>query len=230
MDAHDPRVLYYGTNRVYRSTNGAEYWQPISPTLTQSWSFLTAIGLSSSDDQVVYAGGATGEIWVTSDGGVNWHWIDASLPNRWVTRVAVDPEDAAVAYVTLSGYEMTAITTPHIYRTTDYGTNWVDISSNLPDAPINDVIVDPFRTETLYVGTDVGVFRSNDIGGHWTSFGSGMPINVVTDLDYHPPTRMLVAGTYGRSIFKTTTEPATRRAPRRVMPGGAKVHESESDP
>jgi len=221
MDAHDPRVLYFGTNRVYRSTTGAEYWQPISPTLTQGWSFLTAIGLSSSDNQVVYAGGATGEIWVTTNGGGSWNWIDASLPNRWVTRVAVDPEDAAVAYVTLSGYEMTAITTPHIYRTTDYGETWTDISSNLPDAPINDVIVDPFRTETLYVGTDVGVFRSNDLGAHWTTFGSGMPINVVTDLDYHPPTRMLVAGTYGRSIFKTTTEPTTRRAPRRVRPTGS---------
>lgn len=113
---------------------------------------------------------------------------------------------------------MDAFTTPHIYRTTDFGETWTDISSNLPDAPINDVIVDPFRTQTLYVGTDVGVFRSNDLGAYWTTFGSGMPINVVTDLDYHPPTRMLVAGTYGRSIFKTTTEPATRRAPRRVRP------------
>jgi photosystem II stability/assembly factor-like uncharacterized protein len=214
-------VLYYGTNRVYRAANGAEYWRRISPTLTQGWSFLTAIGLSSSDRQVVYAGGATGELWVTTDGGGYWNWIDSSLPNRWVTRVAVDPYDAGIAYVTLSGYEMTAFTTPHIYRTTDYGETWTDISANLPEAPVNDVIVDPFRTETLYVGTDVGVFRSNDLGAHWTAFGSGMPINVVTDLDYHPPTRMLVAGTYGRSIFKTTTEPQTRRAPRRVRAGGS---------
>lgn len=45
-------------NGIYKSVNGAEFWQPISPTLTQGWSFLTAIGLSSSDNQVVYAGGA----------------------------------------------------------------------------------------------------------------------------------------------------------------------------
>ncbi len=230
MDANNPRVLYYGTNRVYKTVNGAESWRPISSTLTQGWSFLTAIGLAESDNQVVYAGGASGEVWVTTDGGGYWNWIDAPLPNRWVTRVAVDPNDAGVAYVTLSGYEMTAITTPYIYRTTDFGEIWTDISSNLPEAPVNDIIIDPFRTQTLYVGTDVGVFRSNDLGAHWTTFGGGMPINVVTDLDYHPPTRMLVAGTYGRSIFKTTTEPQTRRAPRRVRPGGGNTIESGNGP
>jgi photosystem II stability/assembly factor-like uncharacterized protein len=123
---------------------------------------------------------------------------------------------------------MAAMTTPHIYRTTDYGATWTDISSNLPEAPVNDVIIDPFHDGTLYVGTDVGVFRTKDLGAHWSTFGSGLPINVVTDLDYHPPTRMLVAGTYGRSIFKTTTEPQTRRAPRRVRPVDSAHHAVDS--
>jgi photosystem II stability/assembly factor-like uncharacterized protein len=217
MDANDPRVLYYGTDRVYKTVDAAEYWQPISPNLCGGWSFLTAIGLAASDSQVVYAGGANGELWVTTNGGGDWQQSFTPV-FRWVTRLAVDPDDAAIAYVTLSGYETAAITTPHIYRTADFGRTWTDISGNLPDAPVNDVIIDPFHQGRLYVGTDVGVFKTNDLGAHWTAYGSGMPINVVTDLDYHPPTRTLVAGTYGRSIFKTTTGPQKRRAPRRVRP------------
>jgi photosystem II stability/assembly factor-like uncharacterized protein len=222
MDENDPNVLFYGTDRVYKTVTGAEYWWPISDRLCYGWSFLTAIGLTSADDLVVYAGGANGELWVTTNGGGDWTRIDTSIPNRWVTRIAVDPRDAGIAYVTLSGYEIDAFTTPHIYRTTDFGDTWADISGNLPEAPVNDVIIDPFESATLYVGTDVGVFKTMNLGERWTPFGSGMPITVVTDLDYHPPTRTLAAGTYGRSIFRASTVPTTRRVSRRASPGGGR--------
>ncbi|RMG60785.1 MAG: T9SS C-terminal target domain-containing protein, partial [Calditrichaeota bacterium] len=119
---------------------------------------------------------------------------------RWVTRVAVDPTADSVAYVTFSGLKWRD-PQPHIFRTTDYGQNWQDISANLPDAPINAIVIDPLNTEVIYVGTDVGPFVSTDAGGSWQALGVGMPAVSVYDLKIHPTQHFLVAGTHGRSMY-----------------------------
>jgi hypothetical protein len=153
---------------------------------------------------VIYAGTDDANVWVTTNTGQSWTRIDAALPERWVTRVTVDPYDDAVAYVTFSGYRESDYL-PHIFRTTDYGQNWSDISSNLPDMPINDVVVDLHDASHLYVGTDYGVYRSTDTGGTWEPLGTGIPIVTPThDLAFDTKSRTLVAGTHGRSMFKTT--------------------------
>jgi hypothetical protein len=105
-----------------------------------------------------------------------------------------------IAYVTLSGYRYDEYL-PHVFRTTDAGTSWVDISSDLPEAPVNDIIVDPDISEKLYVGTDVGVFYTDSLGVSWDYLGTGMPNSPVTDLVLHNPTRTLIAATYGRSMY-----------------------------
>src|SRR6185295_4680939 len=71
-----------------------------------------------------------------------------------------------------------------------------------PNAPVNDIIVDPTDTNRLFVASDVGVFVTNDLGGSWDALGVGLPLGVVADLELHDPTRTLVAGTHGRSTFK----------------------------
>jgi|GEM_PF-266377 len=207
MDPYDPDVLYYGTNRVYKTVDGAENWEPISPALSFDWAYLTTIAVAPSDNQVVYAGGSAGRVWVTTNGGTNWNPLYSELPNFWVTGITVDPYDAAIAYVTLSGYILYGeSSSPHIFRTDDYGQTWADVSGNLPVTPVNDVVVDYFDDGTLYIGTDVGVFRTTDLGVTWTPYGMGMPIASVVDLDYHPPSKTLVAATHGRSVFRITTE------------------------
>jgi hypothetical protein len=90
-----------------------------------------------------------------------------------------------------------------VFRTTNFGATWADITSDLPDAPVNEIVVDPAQTSTLYVGTDVGVFVSHDIGASWAPLGTGLPEGVViTDMKIIPgPPATLYAATYGRSIF-----------------------------
>ncbi|MHC4500506.1 MAG: thrombospondin type 3 repeat-containing protein, partial [Planctomycetota bacterium] len=201
MDPVNPKVLYFGTNYVYQTMDGAENWNPISPSLTSG--YITTFGVARSDNQVVYAGSNTGTVYVTTNGGGSWSSISGSLPNRWVTRLTVDPSDAGVCYVTISGYVTDNTYLPHIYRTDNYGVNWTDISSNLPEVPLNDVIVDPHDNQTLYLGSDVGVYVTYDLGGSWSELGTGMPINCVHDLEMNARNRQLVAATHGRSMFKT---------------------------
>jgi photosystem II stability/assembly factor-like uncharacterized protein len=203
MDPNDPNILYYGTDRVYQTVDGAENWTDISPDLTAR--YLTTIASAKSDGQVVYAGARTGEVWVTLNGGASWQDIGAGLPDRWVTRLTVDPTDASICYVTISGYNAEGSRLPHIFRTDNAGGSWVDISGDLPDAPLNDVILDPHDPSlaTLYVGSDVGVYVTYNAGATWEPLGTEMPISSVADLVMNSRTRKLVAGTHGRSMFST---------------------------
>jgi hypothetical protein len=115
-----------------------------------------------------------------------------------VTRVVPDPIDSQVVYATLSGIGMDE-PLAHVYRSSDRGTTWTPISSNLPDIPVNDLIVDPTDPNRLFIATDVGVYTSADLGGYWYPLGQGMPLQAVVDLSFHPVARRLVAATHGRS-------------------------------
>jgi hypothetical protein len=123
------------------------------------------------------------------------------LPSRWVTRVTADPADAAVVYVTLSGFGMDEHL-PHVFRSTDRGSSWISIAGGLPDAPANDILADPANPRTLYLATDVGVYVSRNLGAAWVPLGDGMPVQTVFDLALHSPSRTLVAATHGRSMWK----------------------------
>jgi len=84
---------------------------------------------------------------------------------------------------------------------TNFGETWTDISGNLPDVPVNSLIIDQQRDSVLFIGTDVGVFFTKNLGTNWYSAGTGLPNSPVFDIVYHAPTQMLYAGTHGRSIF-----------------------------
>jgi photosystem II stability/assembly factor-like uncharacterized protein len=104
--------------------------------------------------------------------------------------------------VTLSGYKVDS-TGSHIYRTSNYGSSWISIKGNLPDAPINDVIIDPADYRTLYLATDIAVMQTTNLGVNWSMLGTGFPTNVPChDLTLHNPSRTLIVWTHGRSAFK----------------------------
>jgi len=207
MDPSDHNTLYYGTYRLYRTTNGAQNWSAISGDLTSGpssgnlvFNTITTMAVAPSNPQVIYTGSDDGNVHVTIDGGQEWYDIGAGLPDRWITRVIVHPDDHLKAYVTISGFRWDS-PLPHVYATSDGGANWIDISTNLPEVPINDLVIDPQRTSFLYIATDVGVYASTNTGTSWESFNKGLPMVPVTDLTFHPPTRTLSAATYGRSMF-----------------------------
>jgi len=208
MDPVEHNTLYYGSQRVWKTTNGGSSWDAVSNDLTDgpgagglTYGTISTIDVSPADNMYVYIGTDDGHVWKTQNGGGLWIDIGSTLPiKRWVTRVTADPIDRDKVYVTLSGYKQME-PTPRVFRTDD-GITWYDISGNLPDAPLNDVVVDPSDDSTLYVASDVGVYYTEDMGINWLPLGSGLPIVPIHDLALHDSTRTLVAGTHGRSMFK----------------------------
>jgi hypothetical protein len=207
MDPSNPQTLYAGTHVLYRTTNRGSDWTAISGDLTDgpgsgnvTYGTITTIAVAPTDGDVLLVGTDDGNVHVTTNGGGVWTRVDAAIPERWITRVAFDPLDDAVNYVTISGFRWDD-PLPHVFRSTNHGATWTDISSNLPEAPVNDLIVDPQDTDVLYVGTDFGAYRTTDLGATWATLGLGLPNVVVNDLELHDGTRTLTAGTYGRSLW-----------------------------
>jgi photosystem II stability/assembly factor-like uncharacterized protein len=114
-----------------------------------------------------------------------------------VTRVTVDPANAQIAYATFSGFR-SGLALPYVLKTTDGGTRWSSIAGNLPQAPVNDIVV---VGSTLYVASDVGVFTSRNGGAKWRAAGANLPNVPVTDLEYRGGSNALYAATFGRGMF-----------------------------
>jgi len=206
MDPEDHEILYYGTNRVYRTIDGADYWYAISPDLTNGYTgvrpgTVSTIGVSPVNTEVIWAGTSDGNIWVSVNNGEDWTEVSSTLPNRWVSRVIADPMDAATAYATFTGLKW-ADPEPHVFRTTDYGANWEDISGNLPDAPVNAFAVDTENNNYLFVGTDLGAYYSSDLGASWEYIDEALPLVTIYDMKIHPEEHFLVIGTHARSMYK----------------------------
>ncbi|MCK5822185.1 MAG: T9SS type A sorting domain-containing protein, partial [Bacteroidales bacterium] len=208
LDPNDPKIMYLGSHKVYKSTNRAQSWTRISDDLTNgdagSWNYatLTALAVSPLNGDILYAGSDDGNVWVNTDvgGSGTWTKISDNLPVRWVSSLATDPFDQNTAYVAFSGlryfdYE------PHLFRTRDLGVTWEDISGNIPDIPVNQITIDPDNQGTFYVATDNGVYVSYDSGANWETLGNGLPTVPVLDLNLHRPTRTLLAATFGRSQY-----------------------------
>lgn len=207
MDFNNPSTLYYGTQKIYQSTDRAISWVPISPDLSKgnqteniTFGTVTTIDVSLINGDIIYAGTDDGNVWNTLDGGTNWNKLSENLPNRWVTDVAADPINSATAYAVFSGYRF-GEDIGHIYETIDNGNTWMNISGNLPDIPLNAIIVNPANLDHLFVASDIGVFETLDGGISWQLNNNDLPNVPVTDLDFHAPTNTLIAATYGRGLY-----------------------------
>ncbi|MGH2944922.1 MAG: WD40/YVTN/BNR-like repeat-containing protein [Solirubrobacteraceae bacterium] len=217
IDSNDPETIYLASNQLNRSTDRGDTWIAISPPhpndLTGTfepgrndpvywrWGTITTVGVSKTEPETLYVGTDTGRLWKTTDLGATWtEFTDAALPKRWVTRVAVDPRDEDVVYATFSGFRR-GEDAAHVFNTRDGGDSWEDISGNLPNAPVNDVVVDTERS-TVHVGSDVGVFSLKNGKKNWKAVGGELPLAPVLDLRLHAPSGSLFAGTFGRSVWK----------------------------
>jgi hypothetical protein len=223
--------LLFGTCQIWQGSvgfNGPITWTATGLDLTNGNFLLpgtpcaeqdsiSTIDAARDNSGNVFAGTSNGKVWWSS----SFSEIDNGLlPNRYVTAVRSNPSDSTHVYVTFSGFGtcLGCDGKGHVFKTknatagpttTGPTTTWVDISGNLPDAPVNDMFVDHGGNPTfdaLYIATDVGVFSCPDPEAatpctNWTVVGDGLPNAPVLSLGMRPNSRILRAGTHGRSMF-----------------------------
>ncbi len=202
----NPNTQYTGTYRVYKNTAGpTDNWTAISNDLTDGiildprFHNISAIDNSNLNAQKIYVGTSDANVWVTLNDGGLWTNITGTLPNRYVTSIHASPNVANNVYVTHTGYKYGEYI-PHIHKSINNGTSWIDISGNLPQAGINDVLVIPGNENNLFVANDIGVYVTYDGGVNWYRVGNNMPIISVWDIAYNSTTQRLIAGTYAKSL------------------------------
>ncbi|MCW2778240.1 MAG: hypothetical protein JWN17_1965 [Frankiales bacterium] len=226
MDEGNTNQLFTGTYRLYRTDNaradkGADVtWKPISGDLTAGCPgtapngargcFISAIGVADGGTGV-YTGADDGTVSVSPDAVTSstptFTKVSSTvLPARPVTQFAVDRSDWRTAYVSYAGFGRATPSAPgHVFVTHDGGTSWADASNQLPDAPVNSVVLDPADPKRLYAGTDVGPFVTTDGGTTWSALGSGVPAVAVWQLDEDSRNGVLASGTHGRGAWTIPT-------------------------
>ncbi len=196
-------TLYFGTWRFFISTNLGDTWfapagqLDLTKGITEKApDVLSAIAVSRINTNVIYTGSAQGRAMVSTDGGATWKDITQGLPDRSITSIKIDPASTSTAFITFSGFK-----TGHIFKTTDAGATWQDVSGNLPDIPTNSLLLDPLNPNTLYAGTDVGVFRLISGSANWQPFNDGLPPVIVQDFSAQADGLIQLA-TYGRGAYE----------------------------
>jgi photosystem II stability/assembly factor-like uncharacterized protein len=191
-------VLFTGSHRVWRTSDGGNEWTPVSRQFDGSR--LSAIEVASSDVTRVYVGTASGGVFRSLDGGDSWSQkLGANiLPHSWVTSIKSTPTDADVVFIAMG-----AIGHSHAFRSEDGGLTWEDIDKGrLPDANCLAIALPRADPTRVYVCGDAGVFVSFDRGDTWQRLSGNLPNTPITDLVYHESDGALYAGTYGRSIWR----------------------------
>jgi len=143
---------------------------------------------------------------ISTNVGGTWHQLTfpSDFPNRYISGIAIDRADSSgmTVYVAFNGFSRKFVEGPgagigHLWKSTDGGAHWTDVSGNLPDIPANDIIL---RGGKIILGTDLGVVLSSNGGATWSRLGSNLPYTTVMDLFVGPDDR-LYAATHGRGIW-----------------------------
>lgn len=225
ISPHDPKVLYFAGNVLFKTTDGGDTWSVISPDLSEpcdprwlgpsggpisrddtnaeSYCTIYAIAEDAADPRTLWAGTDDGNLAITRDGGAHWTNVAANVPHwaprSWVTSIDASRVTPGVAYVSFDRHVF-GDHRPYVYYTTDYGRTWTDISKGLPSY-VHVIREDPRQPNLLFAGTEQGVSASFDRGRHWTDLMLGLAPVPVYDLKIQPVFNDLIIGTHGRGFY-----------------------------
>ncbi|MEZ5047232.1 MAG: T9SS type A sorting domain-containing protein [Chitinophagaceae bacterium] len=205
VSKHNNNHLYIGTYRIHKTSFGPiDAWNAISPDLTDGtqngFHVVTTIDQSPINAQIIYAGTSDANVWVSKNDGASWNLINNTLPNRYVSSIKASPDNEDAVFCSFSGYR-NYDTLAHLYYSTNNGSTWNSIATNLPNFPINDIWIRPgTHDSSIIIANDGGVYASITHGAFWYRVGSNMPIIPVYDIDYNPTTKKIFVGTFARSI------------------------------
>ncbi|MEJ2400536.1 MAG: hypothetical protein P8Y52_03990 [Xanthomonadales bacterium] len=230
ISPHDPKRLYFASQRVWRSDDRGDSWTAISgdlshdrdrltlPMMGRVWSIdaswdlmamseygtITSLSESPLVEGLLYAGTDDGRIHVSEDGGENWRAIER-LPgitdDYFVNDIKADLFDADTVYAVVDDHKSGDFS-PYVYKSTNRGGTWVSIAGDLPERHVVwRLVQDHVNPKLLFAGTEFGVFFSVDGGKKWVELSGGAPTISFRDLAIQKRENDLVAGSFGRGIW-----------------------------
>ncbi|MBK7376550.1 MAG: glycosyl hydrolase [Chitinophagaceae bacterium] len=228
LSKHTQDVLYYGSNKFFRSLQKGEKMEALSSDLTNGAKegdipFGTSTTLAESPMKfgLIYIGTDDGNIHVSRDAGYTWTKISNSLPRAvqgmYVSRVAPSAFKEGRIYVSLNGYRNDNFGA-YLFVSEDYGSSWTQLGTDLPAEPLNVVKEDPKKESIIYVGSDNGLYTSFDRGKSFMTLDNSMPRVPVHDIAIQQRENEIIIGTHGRSIYITKLD-AIQKAYDKMMEG-----------
>jgi photosystem II stability/assembly factor-like uncharacterized protein len=230
MSPHNPHTIFFGANHLFKTIDQGESWYLISPDLTKNEYHKTikesggltpdhspgggaefhgtiiTISESPLRQGVIWVGTDDGNVQLTRDGGKTWRNTAENIrglpaPDLWISRVEASHFEEGTCYVTIDGHR-SADFDPWVFKTTDFGETWTNITNNLPKGqPVYVLKEDLKNPNLLFLGTEFAVFYSIDSGGSWTKLNRNMPTVAFHDLVIHPRDNDLVGATHGRGLW-----------------------------
>ncbi len=196
----NPSIIYFGNNQVHKTEDGMNSWTVIG-TFGDGYVNMMAIGESNPD--YLYASKGL-RIWRTTNGGTSWTEITNGLPGKWITRIAVHPNDPLKIAVSLGGYTGGE----KVYISSDGGTNWSNYSKGLPNIQARCLAYGDSSDDALYLGMDIGIYYIDNTLSEWELYSNGFPLVGVNDLKIHHSSDQVFAASLGRGIWKNATKNA----------------------
>src|SRR5216684_4098369 len=222
ISPHDPNTLYYGGERVFKTTDGGAHWEAISPDLTRNdkskqqpsggpitiddtgteyYDTVFAIAESPVTKGLIWAGTDDGLIQLTRDGGKSWTNVTPKDLPEWsrISQIDASPHDAGTVYVAAERHQFDDLR-PYAYKTSDYGKTWTKVTWGIPETTfVRAVREDPKKRGLLYAGTETGVYVSFNDGADWRPLQLNLPTTPIHDLVVKNDD--LVLATHGRSFW-----------------------------
>jgi photosystem II stability/assembly factor-like uncharacterized protein len=218
----DPNTLYAAAQVLFKSTDGGQSWQVISPDLTRNdkarqassggpitkdntsveyYDTIFYVAESPRAPGVIWTGSDDGLVQLTRDGGKSWKNVTPKGCPEWImiNEIEASPFEPGGAYVAATMYKSDD-NRPYLYKTADYGATWTRIDSGIDPAHFTRVVrADPVRRGLLYAGTERGMYVSFDDGARWQPLQLNLPIVPIHDLTIKDDT--LIAATHGRAFW-----------------------------
>ena len=232
ISAHHPTRIYFAANKLFRSDNRGNKWEAISPDLTRQidrntlpvmgrvqsidavaknastspYGTIVAFSESPLNENLLYVGTDDGLIQITEDRGKNWAKIDVNAidgvpQNTYVNCLLASQHDENVVYVAFNHHKYGDFK-PYLFKSTDKGRTWANISNNLPErGSTYSIAEDHEEAGLLFAGTEFGCFFTIDGGQHWKGLKAGLPTIAVRDIAIQTRENDLVLGTFGRGFY-----------------------------
>ncbi|HEX5460187.1 MAG TPA: hypothetical protein VFX20_09465 [Steroidobacteraceae bacterium] len=221
---HDPKELLIGANVLFETLDEGVHWKVISPDLTRNdkskqqrpggpisadvtgeeeFDTISSIAFSPMNDDTIWTGSDDGLVYVTTDSGAHWNQVRPPKLPTWSTITCVEPSHTAAgtAYVSASRFDWDDFH-PYVYKTTDYGRHWSEITGGLPaNQYIESVREDPDDPSLLIAATSSTVYMSLDGGTQWQPLTRNLPAVRVSDVEIDPEQHSVVIATFGRAFW-----------------------------